>query len=253
MFLVLGLTVASTLTVSAVGGHASAKAATTAFLANNNYQSATLTHETQILRHNIRVILEDSRFNYPDRLGWLKKLWHTIHQWLVRLKFPKKSIAKGFWQKVLQWVGLACLVVLPFILVYILPKMFVSSGSVKGARATLTRTALVIGFKDLQEQAEISAEKGEFREAIRLLYLASLEYLKTNGILPDGIRLTDKANLNIINCAFGPEHPGYRAFKALVVVFQEKWYGLRNCQAEDYDHLIEHLKIMEATMGKSHV
>jgi hypothetical protein len=248
-----GLMVASALTASAARGEASVKDVTKAFRANNYHQAQAIPNETRILRHNIRAILVDPRFNYPDRLGWLKKLWHTFHGWLVKLKLSKKPVDKGFWQKMLQWAGLACLAVLPFFLFYFLPKMFLRSGSVKRASATLTRTASVIVFKDLKDQAGIGAEKGQFREAIRLLYLAGLEYLKTNGILPDGIRLTDKANLTIISRTFGLEHPGYQAFRELVVVFQEKWYGLRNCQAEDYDQILEDLKIMEATMGKSHV
>lgn len=219
--------------------------------ASNNNQNQALAHDTRVLRHNIRVILADPRFNYPDHWGPLKKLWLTIREWLAKLKLSKKPVDNLILQKVLRWVGLGCLAVLPVVLIYFLPKMFVHSGGVKSLpNKKFTKK---VRSEDLKIQAGILAEKGQFREAVRLLYLAGLEHLKMNGILPDGIRLTDKANLNIISRTFGPENSGYQAFRELVLVFQEKWYGLRSCQAEDYYRLIEYLKIMEANMGKPHV
>lgn len=242
MILSLVLMVLPALTVAAPSAEA--------VLIGDGNRTQAVAHDTGVLRHDIRVILADPRFSYPDHWGWLKKLWHNIRDWLAKLKPPKKSVDNLFLKKVLRWAGLVCLALLPLVLIYVLPKMFVRSGGVKSlSDKKIVRT---VRSEDLKAQAGILAEKGQFREAIRLLYLAGLEHLKINGILPNGIRLTDKANLNIMSRTFGPENPGYQAFRELVLMFQEKWYGLRSCQAEDYYRLIEYLKIMEANMGKPH-
>jgi hypothetical protein len=219
--------------------------------ASNNSQVLVPEHTTQVLQHDIREILADSRFNYPDHWSWLKKIWHTIFKWLAKLKLPKQTGENLVLKKILQWAGIVCLAVLPFLLLYFLPKLFVRSARLKSL--TTNKPSLSVQPGELKHQAEILAERGQYREAIRLRYLISLELLKTNGILPDGIRLTDKANLTIMGRAFGQSHPGYQAFRQLVLIFQEKWYGLRSCGPEDYHQLMGYLKIMEDNMGKPHV
>jgi hypothetical protein len=219
--------------------------------AGNSSQTVMMEQATRVLQHDIREILADSRFNYPDHWSWFKKIWQTIIGWLTKLHVPKQAGDNQILKRILQWAGIVCLAGLPFILLYFLPKLLVRSGRVKSLSAN--KPVLVVHPGELKHQAAIFAEKGQYREAIRQLYLTSLEHLKTNGILPDGIRLTDKANLTIMGRAFGLNHPGYQAFKQVVLIFQEKWYGLRNCGPADYHQLIEYVKIMEDNIGKPHV
>ena len=220
-------------------------------LNNSDNRVRTAPPNIPVLRRNIREILKDPRFNYPDRWKGLQRFWQNIRNWLAKLDSSKRSGEQMPWNKALRWIGLAALAVLPLVLIYLLPKLFARSGRVKSLSP---KTAVpVVRSEDLKVQARIMADKGQFREAIRLLYLAGLEDLKTNGILPDGVRLTDKTNLNIVNRTFGSDHPCSQAFRELMLVFEEKWYGLRSCQTEDYDRLTGYLKILEANTGKPHV
>ncbi len=223
------------------------------FIQKNN-PGQIFSDKTKILRHNIRMILKDRRFDYPDRFRQLKGLWRQIAGWLAKIKSQKRTVDSRIWQKIFRGFGLASLLLLPFLLLYYLPKMFVHSRKVKNFKEAGHPRANVDSPDDLKYQAQRLAEKGQLREAIRLLYLTGLELLQKNRILPDSsLRLSDKTNLQIILHAFGPNHPGYHAFSELVLVFQEKWFGLRSCQIEDYHRLIEDLKIIETTMGNPHV
>jgi hypothetical protein len=217
---------------------------------NKNYDKISSV-PTGVLRHNIRMILRDRRFDYPDHLKGLKRLWRRVLGWFAKMKSAKKAPVHWIWQRVLPWLGFAGLIAFIFLLVYSLPKMFAYSGKVKSIDETHPSAAA--SPLNLQFQAGILAEQGQYREAIRLLYLTGLDFLQKKRFLPErSLHLSDKANLQIIRNQFGSMHPGYGAFRELVLVFQEKWYGLHNCQREDYYRLIENLKIMEATMGNSH-
>jgi hypothetical protein len=219
---------------------------------DGSIHSRTSAGDIRVLRRDIRVILADPRFHYPDHWSWLRKSWHKLLQWLTKFK-PKQFKVNLHLKKVLQWLGFICLVLLPLLLIYILPKMFIRTGAIKALTKGKSVSAAGSGSVDLKMQAGLLAEKGQFREAIRLLYLAGLEHLKKNGILPEGLRLTDKAALNIVSRTFGPANPGCQAFKELLLVFQEKWYGLRSCEAQDYYRLSGYLKMIETALGKPHV
>jgi hypothetical protein len=206
---------------------------------------------SRILRHDIREILADSRFAEPERLSWLRKFWSFLTAWLKKLSRPKQSVPNHFFPKILQWLGWAGLAVFGIILPYILAKLFISAKRIKPP--VTGRAASTLLPVNLKNQASMLAAKGEFREAIRFLYLAGLEQLKLAGLLPGGISLSDHTNLKQIGCTLGSNHPGYLAFKELVQVFQEKWYGLRSCESMDYCRVTEYLKTIEENMGKSHV
>ncbi len=213
-----------------------------------------LSYQIRDLRHNIRVIIRDKHFDYPDRFRSLKGLWRQIADWIGKTKLTKRKIDDRFWPKIFRGLGLASLIALPFLLVYFIPEMFVHSGALKRSGEIDHQKSTGKFAHDLKYQAQVLAEKGQLKEAVRLLYLTGLEFLQRNRILPDSsLRLSDKTNLQIACRLFGPNHPGYRAFSELVLVFQEKWFGLRNCQIEDYHRLIEDLKIIESTMGNPHV
>ena len=79
--------------------------------------------QTRILRRNIRVILKDHRFDYPDHLKRLKEIWRHVLNWLAKRRAAKKTIAGPFWDQALRYLGYAALLALPFLLIYFLPKI----------------------------------------------------------------------------------------------------------------------------------
>lgn len=225
-------------------------------------QTAIANGEVSNLRQQIAQILQDSKFNYTDYFSWfpqlLKKVSDWVQKWTQKLSdavkkwFPKKKpVQDQLFSKVLKWIGLVALCILPFILIYFLPKLFQRTIVLK--EKTLPKTELAIHPFSLSEQANRMAENGDYREAIRYLYLANLEYLQKKGLLSDGIRLTDKANLNLLRRKLGNDHLGLQSFSKLTLVFQEKWYGLKECRRSDYDLAVNYLDSIYKLIGKSDV
>lgn len=219
------------------------------------------------LKQQIRQIITDRRFSYPDPLGWWAKIWdkifgpfwdkigkkvadlfHKLIKWLMKFKNPSLSRSKDPLSRIVEYIGFACLILLPFLLVYYLPRMFRKEHHPKAVR---TETELVSPkpFR-LLEQAALLSARGELREAIRTLYLAVLEDYKIRGVLPNGKVLSDKENLMLLRRYYGSDHPAYRAFDQIIRIFREKWYGLRNCQPLDYDNALRLSKTIMENAGK---
>jgi hypothetical protein len=88
---------------------------------------------------------------------------------------------------------------------------------------------------ELWAEAESRARAGQFREAVRFLYLAVLfgldrkrllryEATRTNGEYVRQVRLAEHAPADL--------HP---PFERLTDLFERKWYGDRTCEAGEYD------------------
>jgi hypothetical protein len=84
-------------------------------------------------------------------------------------------------------------------------------------------------------EAESLAAAGQYREAVRRLYLAVLfvldrrrllryEPTRTNGEYVRQVRLAEEAPLEL-----------HASFERLTVLFERKWYGDRSCEAGEYD------------------
>ena len=80
-------------------------------------------------------------------------------------------------------------------------------------------------------------------DGVRYLYLAGLEKLREENLLLQAAKFSDKENLKNLRMKIGENHQSYLAFKELTGIFQEKWYGFKDCQAPDY-HLAESKLVM---------
>ncbi len=106
-----------------------------------------------------------------------------------------------------------------------------------GAEATAeseTRQVLEQSPTELWRQAEGLAGEGQFREAVRVLYLAVLALLhrqrfirfeptRTNGEYVRQVHLSEQAPAEL-----------HDPFRGLTNLFEAKWYGERSCETGDY-------------------
>ncbi len=196
----------------------------------------------------VREVLKDKRFHYPDYFSWFKKTFQKIINWLKKLPLIKTKTNEQSLFNIFKWIGLGILTLLLIVLVFLLPKLFSGSRSIRQKKVNLSTNNENPSV--LRTQAASLAKEGNYREAIRYLYLANLEYLKINGILPNGIRLTDKANIEAISKVIGPEHPTVKVFYNLVRLFQDKWYGAGACQNEEYRQALHFINIIQENIGK---
>jgi hypothetical protein len=198
----------------------------------------------QKLRRDLAEIVKDPRFTQPDHLGWLKGFFESLIAFLEKLWQPIKWIIEYITRSYLgkadtpvrlahNTVAIVLFILLLFIIIYYLSRFLQSNKINRSNRSekSLNHTHVI---EKLEHQAEEFALRGNFGEALRMRYQSCLEHLKYAGILPEGIRLSDRENLQRLRLIWGAQHDSFYSFQQLVGLFQEKWYGLRDCRAEDY-------------------
>jgi hypothetical protein len=201
--------------------------------------------ETGQLRESLKTILKNPRFQYQDNLSWIKWVYQRITR-LFKLRpktLPFKIPIKGkLWRHFLNILGIAVLVASPFILAFLINHFIRYDKQMMGSFNKSTVHSL--SSAELKQKAAATAKHGQYLEAIRYIYLAGLEKLKEENLLPQAAKLSDKANLKKLRAILGEDHQGYRAFLDLTKIFQEKWYGLKECEAPDYQLAESKLEII---------
>jgi len=82
---------------------------------------------------------------------------------------------------------------------------------------------------DLRRRADELAERGEFREAVRALFLALIRSLQLKGLLPRSGSQTNAENLRRLR-----DHVGLVAVvRPFTETFDSRWYGRRPTSAQD--------------------
>jgi hypothetical protein len=93
----------------------------------------------------------------------------------------------------------------------------------------------------LRREADQAATRGEYREAVRLLYLALVRTLQVQALLPRTSSRTNREHL-----AYLQARPGLLAVVApFTETFEGKWYGQRAACAEDVQQCREWLAAAE--------
>jgi hypothetical protein len=185
------------------------------------------------LRQDLKQVLADRRFNYPDRWTGLKRLAARWTRWLAQHR-PRRHELKAAWFD--QWVkriGLGLVILLPLILLYCSRRFLARETRLKATAAN--RTNPEAGLAVLLGQARRATEQADYRGAIRYFYLAALLQLRASGSLPASSTgsSSDRENLQLLRKKLGGAAPGFQAFSRLVQTFQEKWYGLKSCDRTD--------------------
>lgn len=196
-----------------------------------------------------KSILSDQRFNYPDHWAWWWQLVERLGQFFQWIK-PKSAPLRFEWlQPFFKPLLIGLLATLPFLFIWQILKLFHINTRYRikaGVSAPIRSSP-----SQLRQTATQLAAEGDFREAIRFLYLSSLELFRNEGVLAEGIRFFDRDNLKIIGKSYGLTSQSYLAFSQLVLTFQEKWYGYKNCTAADYDRALKQLELLSIPTGKA--
>jgi hypothetical protein len=91
---------------------------------------------------------------------------------------------------------------------------------------------------ELWQRAEALARRGEFRQAVRALYLAVLTHLHRADLIRYDPTRTNGEYLRQLRAADGAGAV-VEPFGRLTLLFEQKWYGERTCAADDYDSCVE--------------
>jgi len=87
-----------------------------------------------------------------------------------------------------------------------------------------------IDYSRLRERAAVLAENGEFRDAVRYLYLSLLLFLDNRQLISFRLSKTNREYLSELR----KSSRDMERFAGLVQIFERKWYGMEDCTESDY-------------------
>jgi hypothetical protein len=94
---------------------------------------------------------------------------------------------------------------------------------------------------EARRRANTEAQSGNYREAVRNLYLSALLTLEQHGLVTADRSLTNRELLNRV----GTEHPLRPHLEPVVATFDEVWYGVREPDDRTYGQYTQEIDELE--------
>ncbi|MCA9987776.1 MAG: DUF4129 domain-containing protein, partial [Anaerolineales bacterium] len=180
-------------------------------------------------RDELTAVLSDNRFNYeeqePNLLQRLQNWFlNGLNQLLARLFGGAASLQIG---NLLTLLLVPVLLVVLALVVRAVLRDFVSEAELAEA---LEREQILTADSALS-QAQNHSQEGDYRTAVRYLYLSCLLSLEERGLLRYDRSLTNREYLRSV--AHVPELAG--VLQDVVNIFDRVWYGYQPITPETYD------------------
>lgn len=181
-------------------------------------------------------ILQQPEFDWPtpepSPLQLLReRIGRLLHEFLLNL-LPE-GISLNFGGSFLNWllIGIS-LLILTLILFFVLRGLL--TGMVKDAalHADAAIHQEAITAEEARQKAQLSAQTGDYRAAVRFLYLSALLSIAERGIIRFDPSQTNHEMLHSIR-----HQPDLaRPMRDVVDIFDRVWYGYQPIDAEHYAH-----------------
>lgn len=175
---------------------------------------------------------------------WLRELWERL--------WPNRRAAEGgplaaFLARLLDWIILLAAVALTAILLSYWLRQFL--GGMLLDREVRRRQAdgepVPLTAREARRMASEQAQVGNYREAVRQLYLAALLHLDERGLIRYDPSLTNREVL----AQTQPDTPVRAHLQPVVDVFDRVWYGVREPDRATYEHYREEIDALMAANG----
>ncbi len=184
------------------------------------------TDNTEARLAKLRAVLARPEFNTPMTL-W-DRFWRWLTRWVSDLLPARGAISEAGWLglliRLLPWiVAIATLAAILWLLSYWLQRIlraFVTDARTAGMHddGDLPATAA-----EARQQARAAAQSGNYRDAVRRLYLAALLQLAEHDLIAYERSLTNREVLGRV-----PEDSPIRPhLEPVVATFDRVWYGIR--------------------------
>lgn len=179
--------------------------------------------------------------------SWWDLLLQWFSQWLGRIlpSAPESAASSKVTQQAgdfLWWtVGIAGAIALALLLAYWL-RGFLGSFIGAAAAADGGPNDLPQTPEDARRRAAGLAAGGDYRNAVRNLYLSALLTLEQNGLVPIDRSLTNREVLRRIS----PNHPVAGRLQPVVETFDEVWYGVHEPDDQTYRQYTEEIDALES-------
>ncbi len=187
---------------------------------------------------SLQAILARPEFRWERPASPLQELWdkfwEKLFELLERLFGKRQGSADVSILPVPPWLfpALFLLPVLVYALRGLLSGWISEAGLAEGARAEELLTA-----ETAFERAGALSDGGDYRTAIRYLYLSALLYLDERGLLRYDRSKTNREYLRMV----AADPPLARSLRAVVEVFDRVWYGFEPVDQAAYADYLEHV------------
>ncbi|RME63501.1 MAG: DUF4129 domain-containing protein [Caldilineae bacterium] len=177
---------------------------------------------------------------------WLRELWERL--------WPNRRASEGgplaaFLARLLDWIILLAAVTLTAILLSYWLRQFL--GGMLLDREVRRRQAdgepVPLTAREARRMASEQAQVGNYREAVRQLYLAALLHLDERGLIRYDPSLTNREVL----AQTKPGAPVRVHLQPVVDVFDRVWYGIREPDRATYEHYRQEIDALMATSGST--
>jgi len=166
--------------------------------------------------------------------GWLGNLLDAISKFLDRLTFALANLV--YQGRILLMIGAAILLLL--VLFYISRNLSRSLVQDAQLAAEGSEAEGILTSKGAIQRAQTLSTQGDYRNAIRYLYLSSLLVLDEQGLLRYDRSRTNREYLRSIS-----SHPELaNPLQDVIEVFDRVWYGFESVDEQTYQAYREHVE-----------
>lgn len=188
----------------------------------------------------LREILSRPEFQWQQSQApsWFQELLDRFWKWLGRLldQTGSLSVPGG-----LQGLGLIAALLLALVLAYSLRRLFASLASDLNLNPENGGTDAPLSAQAALTRAEGLSTQGDYRSAVRYLYLSALLILDERGLLYYDRTRTNREYLRDLTAS-----PQIAALlRAVIEVFDRVWYGFQPVDAETYQRYVEQVHALK--------
>lgn len=187
---------------------------------------------TELDQAALDEILSQPEFQYTaDEPNFLQRLWQDMRQavedFFLRL-FPEGS---GFRLPVGPLLAVAAAVVVAAVLLYALRDVIIGFSADAAMQAEDELGGQPLTADMALQRAQALSTDGDYRTAVRYLYLSALLLLEERGLLRYDRSLTNREYLRTV--AHRPELAAI--LREVIDVFDRVWYGFQTLTASEYE------------------
>jgi len=187
----------------------------------------------------LHAILSQPEFDWvepaPNPINeWFQKLWDALNRWLNSI-FGDKPLTVPVNT---TWITTFAALLLAAVLVFVFRTLFVDftkeaqmNGDEDGESEPLTSEAAF-------EKAQLLSRGGDYRSAVRYLYLSSLLLMDERGVLRYDRSKTNREYLRSV--ANSPELA--KPLAKVIDVFDNVWYGYHSLDEDTFKHYSDHVE-----------
>jgi len=191
------------------------------------------------------------KYNYkkpPDLLiqmqEWVDKAWRFVTDLLssLRINMPgmaDTNVVGNIMQILIFLVGALCLLVIVFFAIKRMGQLSAQAQLAKKGQSAAYRLLDAQGWK---QEASALAEKNDWREACRALYMSSLRTMHENAVIEFA---PTRTNYEYWYALAPRSEMLARAFKSLANQVELVWFGNKQASPEDYKQIGENLQKLE--------